>query len=162
MQRNQRHPHRNSYPYQKGRITIPVELVKLEDNSFHLTVKANINGTIGDMIIDTGASVTVADQHLFPDTGEDDTEINLQSGSVSGKIDDVRLIHIRHFSVGNYSIKNFRIAGINLDYVNDMYKKHLQRKIIGLLGCDFLAYYHACINYKERTLTISSKKHEIR
>ena len=49
-------------PYKKysaPSVSIPLELVKLEDNSFHLLVKVEIDQIQGDMIIDTGASVTV-------------------------------------------------------------------------------------------------------
>lgn len=137
------------------KTVIPVELVKLEDNSYHLIVQADIDGISGDMIIDTGASVTVADQRLFSDQTHDDTSITMQSGSVSGQIDNVRLIKIKRLTIGGRRLRNFRLACINLDYVNEMYNKHLKRQIIGLLGCDFCVRYNVCIDYSKKELTLN-------
>ena len=56
------------HPYINSRIqTVAVEIVGLEDNSYHLIVPVEINGIQGDMIIDTGASVTVVDRQVFPE-----------------------------------------------------------------------------------------------
>ena len=59
------------HPYINSRIqTVAVEIVGLEDNSYHLIVPVEINGIQGDMIIDTGASVTVVDRQVFPEDCE--------------------------------------------------------------------------------------------
>ena len=65
-------------------IKIPIEIVELEDNSFHIIVSLQIGSIEGDFIIDTGASVTVIDK-LTPFSYEpldDVSEIN--SGGVCG------------------------------------------------------------------------------
>lgn len=145
----------NPYPQHSKTTTIPVEIVELENNSFHLIVKVEIDGIRGDMIIDTGASVTVIDQKIFPDKAEEDSNIKMQSGSVSGQISDVHIIKAGLFKIGGRKIKNVQLAGIDLDYVNDMYHQHLQRKIIGLLGCDFCFRCKAVINYKTQELILN-------
>ena len=150
------------YPYQLGKIVIPIQLVELEDSSFHLIVRANINGINGDMIIDTGASITVADQTLFINPSNDDCNVNILSGGVNGKIEDVKLVNLKQFYIGNREIKNIKIASIDLGYVNEMYEKYLNRKVIGLLGSDFFVRYRASINYDDKTLSLFIKKHEIR
>ena len=52
-------------PYHSRRLDVEVELVELEDSSFHLVVPVDIDGVKGDMIVDTGASVTVVERKLF-------------------------------------------------------------------------------------------------
>lgn len=141
--------------YHSRRTVIPVELVELEDSSYHLIVKVDIDGIAGDMIIDTGASVTVADQKLFQNQMLDDTSISMQSGSVSGQINNVRIIQAKCLTIGGRRLRNFRLAGIDLDYVNEMYNRHLKRKIIGLLGCDFCVRYKVCIDYSKKELTLN-------
>lgn len=141
--------------YHSHKTVIPVELVELEDNSYHLIVKVDIDGITGDMIIDTGASVTVADQKLFPKKTNDDDIISMQSGGISGQINNVRIIQIKRLSIGGRHFRNFRLAGIDLNYVNEMYYKHLKRKIIGLLGCDFCVHYNVCIDYSKKELTLN-------
>lgn len=144
--------------YSSGTTTLPVEIIELEDNSYHLIVKVEIDGIRGDMIIDTGASVTVVDQKMFQDKTNDETTVRLQSGSVSGQINDVKLFKADHFKIAGRKIKNVQLAGINLDYVNEMYNKHLNRKIIGLLGCDFCVQYNVVIDYRNKTLSMNLPK----
>jgi len=63
----------------------------LEDNSYHLIVPVEINGIQGDMIIDTGASVTVVDRQVFPEDLPEEADVQMTSGSVTGQIHDVNL-----------------------------------------------------------------------
>ena len=126
-------------------IKIPIEIVELEDNSFHIIVSLQIGSIEGDFIIDTGASVTVIDK-LTPFSYEpldDVSEIN--SGGVCGEINEVQLV-------------NIHAAVIDLQYVNSLYDKHLQRRVAGLLGSDFLVRHEAVIDYgnKELTLKVSA------
>lgn len=155
-----RNKHKKACHYQQSvciaqrRISFPVEIVKLEDDSYHLIVKVEINGISGDMIIDTGASVTVVDNQLFPGKPGEQMEAKMQSGSVTGKIEDIRLIKTRSFRIQGQPIANQQLAAIDLNYVNDMYHLHLKRKIIGLLGCDFCVKHKAVINYQSKEFSI--------
>ena len=75
------------HPYINSRIqTVAVEIVGLEDNSYHLIVPVEINGIQGDMIIDTGASVTVVDRQVFPEDLPEEADVQMTSGSVTGQI----------------------------------------------------------------------------
>ena len=137
-----------------NKITVPLEIVELESDSFHLLVPVVINGEQGDMIVDTGASVTVADRRFFPDGCEEETDVQLQSGGITGSISDVRTISVRQFCIGELKLRDKRIAVIDLDYVNDMYQKHVHRKVMGLLGSDFLIAHRAVIDYPGRKLLL--------
>ena len=124
-------------------IKIPIEIVELEDNSFHIIVSLQIGSIEGDFIIDTGASVTVIDK-LTPFSYEpldDVSEIN--SGGVCGEINEVQLVNITALQIDNHTIENIHAAVIDLQYVNSLYDKHLQRRVAGLLGSDFLVRHEA-------------------
>lgn len=136
-------------------VTIPVEIVKLEDNSFHLLIKAEIDKIAGELIIDTGASVSVIDKTLCTEQWDKNSLFQLQSGSVSGKIEHVELFKANYLKIGGRKLKNISFAAIDLKYVNEMYEKHLKRKIIGLLGCDFFVHYQAIIDYSTLKLTLN-------
>lgn len=87
-------------------IKIPIEIVELEDNSFHIIVSLQIGSIEGDFIIDTGASVTVIDK-LTPFSYEpldDVSEIN--SGGVCGEINEVQLVNITALQIGDHTIEN--------------------------------------------------------
>lgn len=136
-----------------ARMTVvPLELVELEDNSFHLLVKVDADGIEGDMIIDTGASVTVLDRKLFAGKEVGESEGQMQSGSVTGQIENVQLIEVEVLRVGGRKLKRVRMAGIDLEYVNEMYGKHLSRRIIGLLGSDFCVRFGVCIDYRRKEM----------
>ncbi len=135
------------FGYRSDTTTVPVEIVELEDTSFHILVKIEIDGIQGDMIIDTGASVTVIDQKLFPEKIKDKTSTtSMQSGSVNGKIEEVSLFKAGCIKIGGRKLKDIQLAAMDLDYVNEMYNKYLNRKIIGLLGCDFCVRYRTIID----------------
>lgn len=143
------------YHHINSRIqTVSVEIVGLEDNSYHLIVPVEINGIQGDMIIDTGASVTVVDKQVFPDNLLEETTVQMTSGSVTGQIHDVHLVKAAKFKIGQRTIKKMPLAAIDLKYVNEMYDKHLNRKIIGLLGCDFCVRHQVVIDYRKKEFTM--------
>ena len=137
------------------RLTIPIEIVSLEDNSYYPVIRVKIEHIAGDMIIDTGASVTVIDEQLFPELPGEPTFLEMQSGSVTGQIQHVRLVKAKEMQIGDRKFKNLKLAAIDLKYVNDMYNRHLNRKIIGLLGCDFCVKHKVVIDYRSKELSFS-------
>ena len=135
-------------------IKIPIEVVELEDNSFHIIATLQIGSIEGDFIIDTGASVTVIDK-LTPfsyEPLEDVSEIN--SGGVCGEINEVERVNINTLQIGGHMIENVHAAVIDLQYVNSLYDKHLHRRVAGLLGSDFLVKHEAIIDYRNKELTL--------
>lgn len=143
---------RDSISHHPGNIILPVEIVELEKNSYHLIISLEINGIQGDVIIDTGASVTVIDKQLLEEQDILTTETCIQSGSVTGQISDVKVVKTKSIKIGGIPFKNIHLAAIDLDYVNEMYNHHLKRKIIGLLGCDFCVKHRVVIDYQKKIL----------
>ena len=66
-------------------------------------------------------------------------------------------MHTESFQIGSIQLQEMCIALIDLDYVNKMYKKHLNRRVIGLLGSDFCIRHGIIIDYPHLTLTISQQ-----
>lgn len=142
----------NHINYRAKNIIIPVEIVELEDNSYHLITSMEMQGVKGDVIIDTGASVTVIDKNLPIKDEKNNQDIKIQSGSVTGQISDVQIICAKQVKIGGILFKNIRLAAIDLNYVNEMYNQHLKRKIIGLLGSDFCVKHAVVIDYQKKIL----------
>lgn len=136
-----------STPYLKTGI----EILELEENSYHVLIPVSINGIEGDMIIDTGASVSVLDQNLFGHLPDKITSLKMQSGSITGEIDEVRVVCPEEVKIGNIQVNINQIAIIDLNYINEMYYNTSQRKIIGLLGSDFCVTHQAVLNYRAKT-----------
>lgn len=139
-------------PHHSPYTLIPIEIVKLESNSYHIITPFELKGIKGEAIIDTGASVTVIDNNLLEGNETEKTGIQIQSGSVTGQIEEIKVIQIKEVKIGNHRFGNMQLAAINLDYVKEMYNRHLDRKIIALLGSDFCVKHCVVIDYKKKIL----------
>ena len=131
-----------------------MELVDLDENSFHIIVRGAVGCIEGDFIVDTGASVTVIDQCTPFSYKPLNNVRGLNSGGVSGEIGEVKLVSLPTFRLGGHTLKNVRVALLDLQYVNTLYHDRFRRTIVGLLGSDFLVKYRAVIDYENRRLTL--------
>lgn len=138
----------------KRAVRIPIEIIELESQSFHLLVKCTLNGVQnGEMVIDTGASKTVFDQSFvldYQDKSQD--ENNLQSCGLGGSQIESSLVEIKSLALGEFIAEELNVVLIDLSQINTMYEKYCQREICGLLGSDFLLRHQAIIDYEEGCL----------
>jgi hypothetical protein len=137
-------------------MKIPIEIIELESNSYHLLVTCEVNGSKkGVLVIDTGASKTVLDKNFVDEyqlTEENDIETKsrgLGEGSIVTEI-----ATIKRFVMGDLEVNDFTCALIDLSGINEMYEQYCQRRICGLLGSDFLLKYGAVIDYKKCILDL--------
>lgn len=140
---------------------IPIELVELERHNYHLLVKAKFeDGEFGYWIIDTGASKTVfdksLDQYYNLIEAEDDEEY--QSAGISEGMVETLVGEVRSVNFGDLKLKDQKVALINLDHVNDIYRKYRDIRICGLLGSDLLKKYQCVIDYKFETISFTRPK----
>jgi len=141
-------------------IRIPIEIIELETQSFHLIVKCTLNGEqSGDMVIDTGASKTVFDRNFVLNyQHKDQDKDDLQSCGLGGEDIDSDLVEITSLSFGDFTSETLNVVLIDLNHINKMYEKHCQRHICGLLGSDFLLNHQAIIDYQKSLLILSKKQ----
>jgi hypothetical protein len=138
------------------KIKIPIEILELENESYHLLVNCKVNqGQVGNLVIDTGASKTVMDKNFVTNyelLGEQTSEIQSR-GLGEGSL-NTEMVKIDSFQLGDLILTDFHCARIDLSGINEMYKEHCQREICGLLGSDFLVKYQAIINYRSQILQL--------
>jgi hypothetical protein len=140
----------------KKKIDIPLLLVELEEENYHIVVESVLSdGVKGIWIVDTGASRSVFDKNLaqfFEQLPLDNTEIH------SAGIGDSQIEALPGFlpsiSFGEMHLNKFMVALIDLDHVNSIYSKFTDEKVFGLLGSDFLVKYKAEINFKKLVLKV--------
>ncbi len=137
-------------------INIPITILELEENSFHLLVKCQIDSDkTGEMIVDTGASKTVLDKKFVPNYQSKNSEKSqLQSKGLGGENLDTEMVEIHSFRMGKFQTRHFPCALIDLSEINRMYLQQCNREICGLLGSDFLLKHHATIDYRKKILRI--------
>jgi hypothetical protein len=138
------------------KIEIPIEIIELENESFHLLISCKVNGSHeGDLVIDTGASKTVLDRNFVPhyESSENQTAEMQSRGLGEGSL-NTEMVKIESFQLGDLLVNDFHCALIDLAGINEMYKEHCQREICGLLGSDFLLKHRAIINYGRQILQL--------
>jgi len=138
-------------------IDLPIEIIKLEDASYHLIVEAVFNKkTYGNLIIDTGASKTVFDQTFVSSFIVDVEDIDDQNSSgINAMIAQTQLGIIPEIKFGKLEITNYSCLLLDLSHVNELYKKYTDKQIAGLIGSDFLVEYEAVIDYNQKKLSLN-------
>jgi len=141
-------------------VSIPIEIIELETQSFHLLVKCRLNGEqSGDMVIDTGASKTVFDRNFILNyQHKDEDKEDLQSCGLGGEDIESNLVEITSLGFGEFQSEALNVVLIDLSHINKMYEKHCQRQICGLLGSDFLLNHQAIIDYQKSILILNKNQ----
>lgn len=129
---------------------IPLEILTLEDGSYHLLINIVINDNLrGKMVVDTGASKTVIDTALDLPIDEN-SDIPYTSG-IGGQV-TVNFTKVAKLALGNFIAEELYLAMIDLASVNEAYEQVSQHRIVGLLGSDLLLKHNAIIDYKKQCL----------
>ena len=141
-------------------ITIPVEIIALDDNSYHLFIEGFINGQHCDFIIDTGASKSVFALNYVSDILDEVpvAQPELQSAGIDAAALDSHLGLIRNFKLGQLELNNMMVVLIDLTPIDQLYKSFCGKSIWGLIGSDFLVRYKARLDYGRKTLGLHIPK----
>lgn len=140
-----------------SQITIPIDIVNIEDEGFHLLVRGSINDLNAVFILDTGASRTVLDLgslHLFQIYEPAHRSDVHSTGLGISELESFYLesVRIRLFEILMHT--EF-VTVINLQHVHDAYKRLGLPRIAGIIGSDLLVKHKAVIDFAKATLTVS-------
>ena len=141
-------------------VKISLEIVELDNNSFHLFVEGTINGHLCHLIIDTGASKTVfAYNRVQPILQESPTaQPDIQFAGITAASIDSHTGIISNFQLGKFYIDDFEVVLIDLSSIENLYQNFTEKSIWGLIGSDFLLKYKAKLDYGNKTLTLKVPK----
>jgi hypothetical protein len=142
------------------KFLIPIKLIELDDQSFHLLIEASINDIPLNLIIDTGASRTVFDKKILEGSlnGREMEMQNIQSAGIMADQIDSKMAIADVFRIGDLELKGFSVIMIDLDAINKLYLKVAGKNIHGLLGSDFLLNMNAIIDYEKLVLILRKSK----
>lgn len=138
------------------KIKIPLQLIELEDDNFHLVVESVLpDKTTGYWIVDTGASKTVFDKNLSENFREVETAPEeIHTAGIGEKPLESSVGSLNPFTLGKLKVGQLRVALLDLSHLNNYYSKVTSLKICGLLGSDFLFWRHALIDFKKKQLIL--------
>lgn len=135
-------------------VSIPIEFLELDQDSNHLVVLGSVNGHECRMILDTGASRTVADlafvNEVFPGM---EMEVNDQpSAGLGTNTMESHFFMAEEIRVGNKVLQGQLLAALDLSHVNDTYQMLGLPRIHLVLGSDILRAQKAIIDYGSKQL----------
>ena len=138
-------------------IDIPLQLLDIEGEGFHVMVKGMIHGKEANFLIDTGASRSVFDPNTIS-TFIDDLEFEKKEGITAGVGSsdlESSTFYIDVFSLGDLEIKDYEAVALDLENIHEMYGKLRLPRIDGIIGGDVLKRHKAVINYKAKKMRVT-------
>ena len=141
-------------------IEVPLQLLDIEGEGFHIMVKGTIHGKEANFLIDTGASRSVFDPKTIA-TFIDDIQFEKKEGMTAGvgssDLESSTFV-IDTFSLGDLEIHDYEAVALDLENIHEMYNKLGLPHIDGILGGDLLRRHRAVVNYKTKKLRLTPKK----
>lgn len=139
------------------KIKIPLRLIELEDNNFHLVAESVLpDNKTGFWIVDTGASKTVFDKNLSENFNEvESSPEEIHTAGIGEKPLESSVGCLKTFTLGKLQVGQMRVALLDLSHINNYYSKATNLKICGLLGSDFLQSHEAVVDYKKKRLVLT-------
>lgn len=135
---------------------LPLEIIPIEDDGFHLMVEGFINKKLANFLVDTGASRTVFDQEciqrfinmaVFEDNGKLST--GLGTNAMPSQVTTIDQIQL-----GAILIEDYQAVVLDLKHVHQSYTMLGLPSIHAVLGGDILKKTKAVINYKNKQLKL--------
>lgn len=138
------------------------EIVELEANTYHPLIKAEFRGLEQYWwVIDSGASKSVFDASLtgYYNISDDDA---VKATGLGKEIVETSSGTIAEFKIGGFNFGPLKVALVDFGHINDEYAKFSDKKIVGLIGCDFLYARKAVINFERSVVQFMADSHDSR
>ncbi len=129
--------------------TIPFKIIPIPQQGCHIMCQLQMSGYKLNMLIDTGASLTVLDlkryQKIYPENELLPYE-NSFRGITSHNVKSFVAL-VDSLMLGTIELKNKRLLLVDLSSINQAYAHYDLERIDGVLGGDLLLSMHANIDY---------------
>lgn len=136
--------------------TVPLELINLNNDGFHLLVEVVVFGQSFNAVLDTGASKTVFDKETIEQHshgGELLASDRISTGLGTNNMESHTII-LPTLKIGKMKFKNFEAAVLDLGTIKQAYSSMNLPPVVGVIGGDILNQYQAIINYKKLKLKL--------
>ena len=143
----------------KMKTVIPMKLLKIDADGFHLSIRTRINGKIAHLVVDTGASRTVFDKERIKKyfKKEEITSLEKLSTGLGTSSMQSHQTTIEKFEIGKLILTNYDAILLDLSHVVDSYASIGLKAVEGVLGSDILKKNGALIDYQKKELILRTK-----
>lgn len=138
-------------------IEVPIQLLDIEGEGFHIMVRGMIHGKEASFLIDTGASRSVFDPKTITAFIEDiqfEKKEGMSAGVGSSDLESATFV-IDRLGIGALEITYYEGVALDLENIHEMYGKLGLPHIDGIIGGDLLRRHKAVINYRSRKLRLT-------
>ncbi|CAN5240462.1 hypothetical protein BH09BAC5_BH09BAC5_11420 [soil metagenome] len=139
------------------KVILPIKLLNIEGDGYHLQIKIKINGKNANAIIDTGASKTVFDKTRIEKflKKEKITEHDRMSTGLGTASMQSHVVELKKLSIGKLDIPDYNGVVLDLSHVNQTYSAIGLSPIDAVLGSDIMEQYKAIIDFNKKTLSLT-------
>ena len=131
--------------------------IMLEKNAVgHLMLTLHYDGNPFNVILDTGASVTLLDMEVAAKLQLAMEKLDIEGGGVGTAQAEVHQLPQREVGVGGFVMQDISLFAMDISHVNQALHNRDAVKIDGVLGSDILVKYSAIIDCKHRCLYLLS------
>jgi len=135
-------------------LEIYFEIVELEAKTYHPLIRADFKELESYWwVIDTGASKSVFDASLSGCYLIDDADTVMATG-LGKEVVETNSGTIPELKLGRHNFGMLQVALVDFMHINNEYAKFSDKKIAGLIGCDFLYSRNAIIDFEKATIKL--------
>ncbi|HWW38279.1 hypothetical protein [Pedobacter sp.] len=140
-------------------IHVPLKLINLQDDGFHLLMEIVVFGESHLAVLDTGASRSVFDKtllekHLSDDLAASQENTDENYATTLFSTSSTLMATIPVLKLNGLKLKKYVAVGLDLDSVNASYQQMGHPVIAAIIGGDILFQHKAVINYKKLQLKL--------
>ena len=141
-------------------IEIPINIINIEGDGFHIVTEGIINGKSARFVVDTGASRTVFDKDRILNyiNNPEFSEKEGISAGIGGTDISSFIFDIDELCFGDLMIQNYQAVAMDLSNINTSYEMIKLPPIDGVFGGDLLKRHNAVINYRLKKIRLFPTK----
>ena len=133
-------------------IAVPLKLINLQDDGFHLLVEIVVFRQKLLAVIDTGASRSVFDKSFIGTYIKDLDSTEETHATTLFTTSSTLQATIPKIKIGSLTLKDYEGVALDLEAVNQAYQGLGHPPISAIIGGDLLLKYNAVISYKKMKL----------
>lgn len=141
-------------------MQIPIQLLDIEGEGFHVMVQGKINGLEANFLIDTGASRSVFDPTVitrFVDDPQFEKKEGITAGVGGNDLESSTFV-IDTLAFGDIEIHHYEAVALDLENIHETYQKLGLPAIDGIIGGDLLYRLKATLNYRLRKIRLTAPR----
>jgi hypothetical protein len=138
------------------RTKLPLKVLKIDADGFHISVTAKINGKSAHLVVDTGASRTVFDKERIKKYFKKEaiTDIEKLSTGLGTNSMQSQVTTLEKFEIAKIVLSEYTAVLLDLSHVITSYQSIGLKPVEGVIGSDILKKFKAIIDFRTNTMTL--------